>query len=96
MMVVMDIGLLLFSFKGGWADMKWKMYKELFTADFWKWIKTRRKDIQAIRTISDREFLQTCVTEIAFQEETVKNPLLDEVGNPLLKAYWFFARHLIQ
>ncbi len=96
MMIMMDVGLLLFSFKGGWADMKWKMYKELCTADFWKWIKTRRKDIQSIRTISDREFLRTCVTEIAFQEETVKNPLLDEVGNPLLKAYWFVAKHLIQ
>lgn len=93
--VVMDIGLLLFSFKSGWADMKWKMYRELCTADFWKWIRERRKKIQLVRTISDRDFLRMCVTEIAFQEEKVKNTLLDVIGNPLLRMYWSVARWLI-
>lgn len=94
-MIVMDLGIWLFSIKGGWSDMKVKMFKEWFTADLWKWILTRRKDIQRIRTLSDREFLRFAVTGIAFQEETVKNPLLDYIGNPILKAYWAIAKHLI-
>jgi GT2 family glycosyltransferase len=95
MIVVMDLGILAFSIKGGWFDMKKKMYKELFTADFWKWVRTRRKDIQSIRKISDREFLKQSVTAIGFQEETVKNSVLDYIGNPLLTAYWWVAKWFI-
>lgn len=95
MMLVMEAGIWLFSIKGGWSDMKWKMFKELFTADFWRWVSARRKDIQRIRKISDREFLRFSVSEISFQEETVKNPVLDYIGNPILKIYWWIARVFI-
>jgi GT2 family glycosyltransferase len=93
--VAMDLGILVFSIKGGWFDMKRKMYRELFTVEFWKWVMVRRKDVQAMRNISDREFLRQAVPVIGFQEETVKNPLLDYVGNPLLTAYWWVARWFI-
>ncbi len=91
-MLVMDVGILLFSIRGKWVDMKWKMYKDLFSKDFWVWICKRRKDIARIRKISDREFTRFCVTGIGFQEETVKNPVLDYIGNPILRAYWWVAK----
>jgi GT2 family glycosyltransferase len=95
MVVVMDIAILAFSIKNGWFDMKGKMYRDLFSRDFWRWIKDRRKQIQAERLISDRELLRLAVSTIEFQEDAVKNPLLDYVGNPLLRAYWWVAKRLI-
>ena len=95
MIAVMDVAILLFSVKGGWADMKWKVYADFFSVDFWRWIRLRRQKIQSARVISDRMLLQSVVSEIAFQEESVKNPLLTHVGNPLLRMYWFFAKRLI-
>ncbi len=93
--LLMDAGVLLFSLRGGWFDMKRKVYREWFTLDFWKWIRRRRRNIQSIRTISDRDFLRFAVSAISFQEDTVKNPVLTYLGNPLLRAYWWVARKVI-
>lgn len=93
--VVMDLAILLFSIKGGWADLKLKVYKDWLSSDYSKWVWERRKLMQGMRTVSDRVFLKPVVADISFQEESVKNPLLDYVGNPLLKAYWAVARRLI-
>lgn len=95
MIVVMDLAILAFSLKNGWFDMKGKMYRDLFSRDFWRWIKERRNVIQAERLISDRELLRHAVSAIEFQEDAVRNPLLDYVGNPLLRAYWWVARKVI-
>ncbi len=95
MLLVMDIGVLGFAMMGGWADMKWKVYRDFCSSDFWRWIAARRSRIQKSRTISDRTFLRVAVSAIAFQEVNVKNPMLTWMGNPLLRAYWFVARMLI-
>ncbi len=95
MIVVMDLAITAFSIKGHWFDMKWKCTKELFTKDFWKWIRTRRHMLQSSRVITDRQLLRDAVSTIDFQEDNVKNPLLTYVGNPILKAYWAVAKYLI-
>jgi GT2 family glycosyltransferase len=95
MMAMMDIPMFLFSLKNGWADMKWKVYKDFCSRDFWHWIRARRGDLKHVRAISDRLFLKNAATTIAFQESNVKNPLLTYIGNPLLKAYWFVAKRLL-
>lgn len=95
MVLVMDVAILVFSLKNGWFDMKRKMYRDLFSRDFWRWIGERRRVIQAERKIGDRELLRHAVPTIEFQEDAVKNPLLDYVGNPLLWAYWWVAKRLI-
>ncbi|MFZ2804206.1 MAG: glycosyltransferase family 2 protein [Patescibacteria group bacterium] len=92
---VMDLAILVFSIKGKWADMKWKVYQDWFSADFWKWIGERRKKIQSERKISDRELLRNCVASIEFQEDSIKNPVLTYVGNPVLRAYWWVAQRII-
>ena len=95
MLVVMDLAITAFSLKNGWSEMKWKVYKDLTSKDFWKWIRERRQRIQAARTIGDRELLRYAVSDISFQEEAVKNPVLTYIGNPLLRAYWWVAKRII-
>lgn len=95
MLCVMDLAILFFSIKNDWADMKWRAYRDWLSRDFRAWVWKRRREIQETRLISDREFLRYAVSEIAFQEESVKNPVLDKIGNPLLRAYWAIVMRLI-
>lgn len=90
-----EIGLWGFSFLRGWSDMKWKATKEFFSADFWSWISRRRREMQYRRTISDRAFLERSTAEIQFQEESVQNPLLEKVANPLMAGYWWVIQRLL-
>jgi len=92
MLVVMEIGQSLFSIKGGWWDMKAKVHRDLFSAAFWKWVCERRRNLKRIRTISDRKLLQGAVAAIEFQDPSVKNPVLDYLGNPLMKGYWWLVK----
>ncbi|PIP60156.1 hypothetical protein COX00_04785 [Candidatus Uhrbacteria bacterium CG22_combo_CG10-13_8_21_14_all_47_17] len=94
MMVVMDMALLFFSAKGGWFSEKLDVYREWFTRDYWAWIRERRARIKKMRIIGDKKLLRFCVGEIAFQEEGVKNALLEKVGNPLMKLYWSLVKNL--
>lgn len=95
MLCVMDLAILFFSIKNNWADMKWRSYKDWFVGGFRSFVWRRRKEVQNARLISDKEFLKIAVSDIAFQEEAVRNPILDYVGNPLLRAYWAVVRRLI-
>ncbi|MEK7473692.1 MAG: glycosyltransferase family 2 protein [Patescibacteria group bacterium] len=81
--------------RGGWWDMKRKVYGDLLSRDFWKWIGKRRRSIRASRTIGDRELLRLVVASIEFQEAAVQSPIVTYVGNPILKAYWWVVRRLI-
>ena len=95
MLAVMDLAIALFSMRGGWWDMKRKVYGDLFSRDFWAWIGERRSYLRAVRTIGDRALLKRAVSSIEFQEEAVRNPLLDHVGNPIMKAYWAIIRLIL-
>ncbi len=96
MLCIMDLGILLFSVKNGWVDMKWRSYRDWLSSDFRAWVWKRRRTIQEVRQISDKEFLRYAVADISFQEESVKNPVLDKIGNPLLRGYWAIVSRLIQ
>jgi len=95
MIIVMDLGLLGFSFIRGWWREKFKVYGALISPSFWQWIRQRQTVIQRIRTVSDRELLRMTVSDVAFQEEAIKNPVLDYIANPITRAYWWVARNLL-
>lgn len=95
MLLVMDLAILFFSIKNGWADMKWKSYRDWLSKDFRAWVWERRREIQRVRTVSDKVFLRYSVSDISFQEESVRNPVLEHIGNPLLRGYWAIIRRLI-
>lgn len=86
--IAFEIATWGFALLRGWADMKWKVLKEWFDPKFWQWIKRRRAETQATRRVSEKAFLETSVAAIEFQEESVKNPVLTYIGNPLMKGYW--------
>jgi GT2 family glycosyltransferase len=91
-----DLATSFFSIRGGWWDMKRKVYRDLFSRDFWKWIGERRRAIQSSRIMGDRDLLKHAVASIDFQEASVQNPIVKYVGNPVLKAYWWVARRFIR
>jgi GT2 family glycosyltransferase len=95
LLVVLDLAMLAFSILRGWRKEKVKVYREWFTGAYWKWIHTRRALVKKIRVISDREFLKNAVADVVFQEAEIKNPVLDYIGNPLMRGYWWVVKRLI-
>jgi len=95
MLIVMEMAQSMFSIRGGWWDMKRKVHKDLYSRAFWQWIIERRASIKKIRRIGDRELLKDAVATIEFQEASVRNPVLEYIGNPLMKAYWWVVRKCI-
>ncbi|MCK9360614.1 glycosyltransferase family 2 protein [Patescibacteria group bacterium] len=94
-LIGVDIATLILSIPGGWSDMKLKVYRDVFSSSFWKWIGERRRSIKAARKVGDRELLNLAVASIEFQEAAVQNPIVTYVGNPVLKAYWWVIRRLL-
>lgn len=95
MLCVMDAALLLFSIKNSWWREKLDVYREWFTLSYWKWIRSRRAFLKSIRTMGDRKFLKIAVPEIKFQGEGVRNPVLEYIGNPIMKIYWWVVKRLL-
>lgn len=93
--ILMEVGLILFSIKSGWFDMKWKQMREWGSLSFWRWLLARRKIIQHSRALGDRDLLKLAVSDIRFQEESVRNPILDYLGNPFMKAYWSIVKWFV-
>ncbi len=91
MALLLEVGLFLFAIKGGWLDKRIAVYRYwLQPKHIMLWYK-KRKRIQEIRKTSgtkDKDILQTAVSEILFQDQSMKNPLLLYIGNPMMKAYY--------
>ncbi|MFZ2189907.1 MAG: glycosyltransferase family 2 protein [Candidatus Magasanikiibacteriota bacterium] len=94
--LVLEVGLWLFAFKGGWWKERVKVYQYWVKLSSWQlWLK-KRKNILRIRKITDRELFKTAVAGIYFQEKSVENPLVIYVGNPVMKVYfWAVVKGLI-
>lgn len=93
--LVLEVGLWLFAFKGGWLDERIKVYKYWLKAKHWQlWLK-KRKNIQKIRKVSDRFLLSFSVPEIKFQEQSMENPILKYIGNPVMKGYYWITVKLL-
>ncbi len=94
-LIGVDIATLILSIPGGWSDMKLKVYGDLFSSDFWKWVGERRRSIKAARKVGDKELLRLAVASIEFQEAAVQNPIVTYIGNPVLKVYWWVVSKLL-
>lgn len=96
MALVLELGLWLFAFIGGWWKERIKVYQYWLKADSWKlWLK-KRAYIQAIRKVKDADLLKNAVAGIYFQEKSMENPILKYVGNPVMKVYFVFVKFLIR
>ncbi len=93
--VVLELGLLLFATKQGWLKEKLEAYFYWLKLSSWKlWLK-KRKYIQSIRKVSDKEMIKTFVGKVVFNEKSIKNPLLDNIANPLMNFYWKIVKSII-
>lgn len=95
MLFIFDLGLVLFSLRRHWFSSKLRAYLYWLNPLNWgMWMKKRRY-IQSIRTISDRQLLADAESVVIFDDSSVKNWLLTYIGNPLLAVYWRLAKTLI-
>ena len=91
-LIIMEFGLLVFSFVGGWWKEKLKAYLYFLNINNWLKIFKRRQKVQGLRMISEKEAISAFSGKIMHQE--VENPLW-KVVNPLFNLYWRVVKLLI-
>lgn len=89
----MELGMLPYQIKGRWMWTKLRVYGFFFKPSTWKLIYSKRKQVQYLRTISDKDFFKGVVAKIDFQQ--VDNPLLKYVANPIFSMYWWAMKKII-
>jgi GT2 family glycosyltransferase len=95
MLIILDLGLILFSLKSGWFVPKLRAYAYWLNPAHWNmWLK-KRASIQSARTVGDRTLLSDAVGAVNFDDGSINNPLLRYIGNPLMSAYWVVVKHLL-
>ena len=95
MLVIVDIGIFLFSSRQGWAREKLQAYWYWLQPAHWTKIFAKRKTIQARRKISDRTLLHNATAVIVFEDTKIENPILKYIANPCMRGYWWVVRRLI-
>lgn len=89
MALIVELGLLLYSIKNGWFKKKLEIYWYWLQPSNWKlWLK-KREETQKIKEISDRELLSYAHPTIEFQEKSMQDPLIQNIGNPIMKLYYY-------
>lgn len=95
MALILEFGLLLFALKNGWIKQKLDVYRYWLGVSRWRlWLGKRRR-IQNMRKISDREFTKPFVGAITFEDKDFHSALLKYIGNPVMTAYWFIIKNII-
>ena len=90
----MEAGLWAVAVKSGWWRQKARATRYLLTPTRWPGMLATRRQVQALRTRSDREVSSQFTGRIVFE---AMNPwLLTRVANPVFAAYWGVARRLIR
>jgi len=94
--LILEAGLVFFAFKNQWWIERKRVYAYWLNRSNWKlWLKKRRY-IQRVRQIRDRDILALASPGIYFQETKMETPLLKYVGNPLMTLYyWVVVKGLI-
>jgi len=92
--LIMEIGMLPYEIINRWLIIKLKVYIYFFRYKNIKQIIKKRKQVQKLRTIPDRELLRNAVGVVQYQH--VDNVLLRYIANPVFKAYWTAAYKLLR
>nr|MBP9695281.1 hypothetical protein [Candidatus Magasanikbacteria bacterium] len=88
MLIVLEAGLWLFALRSHTFGVRLKVYIYWLNPMHWGLWLRKRRFVQSIRKISDRNLLANSSSTIEFQEQTMQSPLLKYVGNPLMKLYY--------
>lgn len=91
--LVMELGLWVFAFKGGWWRQKLRAYAYFLWPSNWSKLLAARKKAQRMRKITDRQATALFTGKILFQQ--MQPTLLTRVANPIFSAYWSLARLIL-
>lgn len=92
--IVMELGLLLFSFKSGWCKEKLRAIVFFFHPKNISYIFKERKKIQRMRIRKEYEILKLFSGQISYQE--IDNPVLKYIANPVLNLYFKISLIIIK
>ena len=95
MAIIMEVGLLAFAALNGWLETKLEVYKYWLNMDHWRLWLAKRKYIQSVRKVTDKQILKSAADQIIFDEKDIDNPLLKYFANPLMIVYWDLAKRII-
>lgn len=91
-LLVMEIGLILFSLKSGWWKEKKKVWKYFLTPRTWAYLYKARRESQKIRRAKDRDIVKIFTGRIWYQE-------IDDwklrIMNPVFDFYWKIVKFII-
>jgi len=90
-LLFMEIGMIFYSLTKGWFLDKLRGY--IYILKNLDRILFKRREVQKIRKVSDKEIFKRFVSRIEFQE--IQNPVLDRMVNPILDAYWRFIKKFV-
>lgn len=91
--VVMELGLVFFSFQSGWYKEKIRVWLYFLNPKNWPYLIKARRQSQSLRKIKDCDIISMISGKIWYQEiDDVKLRLI----NPVLNAYWQLVRKIIK
>lgn len=93
MLLIMELGQLLFSARRGEFFKRLSLYPELLSPKTLSYLRTQREAVQQLRRSPDKAFLERCSATISYQE--IQSPLL-RLANPIMAAYFWLVRLLVQ
>ncbi len=95
-LIPLELGLWVFALKGGWVSERVKVLKYWIKPSTWKLWLGKRKQTQAMRQISDKTILASCVGSILFQESSMENPLVTRFANPIMEFYFKIVKFIVR
>ncbi len=90
--IIMEIGLILFSFKSGWFREKLRVWSYFSQTEHIRYLVEARREAQALRKSSDRRITRSFSGEIWYQEiDDYKLRII----NPIFSLYWRIVRMIM-
>ena len=93
LMAFVELGLLLFALKGGWLKEKFLVYVSLLSPRSWKYVAKKRRESQAIRSVTDKDIVSLWTAKI--EHQATSSPLVDKVANPVMGVLWSILKRFI-
>lgn len=91
--LAMDLGLLGFSFFGGWGGVKLKLYRELISRKFSQIVVKERQEFKKVAKVPVKNIANSFFGTVKFAE--IDNFVLKYLVNPLANFYWRIFKKII-
>ncbi len=94
-LILLEFGMLIFSVRHGGVNTRLAVYKYWLRPSSWRLWLIKRGEIQRSRLIKDKELLDISTGKIIFQEESMQNPVLTYIGNPIMNSYLKILKFIV-